>query len=59
MGTARRLKQNDNINTDYVISGRYKFRIQDPGELARHIFEDIDAGFASKIKKGDYLNETS
>jgi hypothetical protein len=30
---ARRLKVQDNINTDYVISGRYKFRIQDPKEL--------------------------
>jgi len=45
----------DNINTDYVISGRYKFRIQDPRELAKHIFEDIDADFAKKIKKGDFL----
>ena len=30
---ARRLKVQDNINTDYVISGRYKFKIQDPREL--------------------------
>ena len=54
-GNARRLKQNDNINTDYVISGRYKFSIQDPKELARHIFEDIDSTFASKIKEGDFI----
>ena len=27
---ARRLKVQDNVNTDYVISGRYKFKIQDP-----------------------------
>ena len=52
---ARRLKVNDNINTDYVISGRYKFKIQDPRELARHIFEDIDPGFAARIKEGDIL----
>lgn len=54
-GCARRLKQNDNINTDYVISGRYKFSIEDPKELARHIFEDIDPTFASKIKEGDFI----
>src|SRR3989338_10630118 len=52
---ARRLKVKDNINTDYVISGRYKFKIQDPKELARHIFEDIDPQFALRIKKGDIL----
>lgn len=52
---ARRLKIKDNINTDYVISGRYKFKIQDPKELAQHIFEDIDPEYASRIKKGDIL----
>jgi len=52
---ARRLKIKDNINTDYVISGRYKFKIQDPKELARHIFEDIDPDFAARVKKGDIL----
>ena len=53
---ARRLmKIKDNINTDYVISGRYKFKIQDPRELAKHIFEDVDPTFASRIAKGDFL----
>jgi len=54
-GHARKLKQTDNINTDYVISGRYKFCIQDPRELAKHIFEDIDPGFAGSVKEGDFL----
>lgn len=52
---ARRLKAQDNINTDYVISGRYKFRIQDPKELAKHIFEDLDPDFAARVRKGDIL----
>ena len=52
---ARRLKIQDNINTDYVISGRYKFKIQDPKELAKHIFEDIDPNFAARVKRGDCL----
>jgi 3-isopropylmalate/(R)-2-methylmalate dehydratase small subunit len=52
---ARRLKVQDNVNTDYVISGRYKFKIQDPRELAKHIFEDIDPGFADRVKPGDIL----
>ena len=52
---ARRLKVRDNVNTDYVISGRYKFKIQDPKELAKHIFEDIDPEFAARVTKGDVL----
>jgi 3-isopropylmalate/(R)-2-methylmalate dehydratase small subunit len=52
---ARRLKVQDNVNTDYVISGRYKFKIQDPKELAKHIFEDIDPDFAARVKPGDIL----
>ena len=52
---ARRLKVQDNVNTDYVISGRYKFKIQDPAELAKHIFEDIDPTFAARVQKGDVL----
>lgn len=55
MGIARLLKIKDNVNTDYIISGRYKFSIQDPAELARHIFEDIQPGFAESINKGDFL----
>ena len=52
---ARRLKVKDNINTDYVISGRYKFKIQDPKELAKYIFEYIDPDFAARVKPGDIL----
>ena len=54
-GFARKFKQADNINTDYVISGRYKFSIQDPKELAKHIFEDIDPNFTLRLKKGDFI----
>jgi 3-isopropylmalate/(R)-2-methylmalate dehydratase small subunit len=52
---ARRLKVQDNVNTDYVISGRYKFKIQDPKELAKHIFEDIDPSFAARVQANDIL----
>ncbi|HPS20265.1 MAG TPA: 3-isopropylmalate dehydratase [Candidatus Omnitrophota bacterium] len=52
---AHRLKIENDINTDYVISGRYKFKIQDPKELAKHIFEDLEPDFGAKIKSGDFL----
>lgn len=47
--------QRDDINTDYIISGRYKFKIQDPNELAKHVMEDLDPEFYSRIQKGDFL----
>lgn len=46
------LKLGDNINTDFIISGRYKFSITDMKELAKHIMEDIDPSFPSKIIPG-------
>lgn len=48
-------KFGDYINTDYIISGRYKFSITDPVELSKHIMEDIRSGFYSEIEKGDFI----
>jgi 3-isopropylmalate/(R)-2-methylmalate dehydratase small subunit len=49
------LKIGDNINTDFIISGRYKFAITDIKELAKHIMEDIDPEFPKKINPGKSL----
>jgi len=46
------IKLGDNINTDFIISGRYKFSITDMRELSKHIMEDIDPGFPQKIIPG-------
>ncbi|OGC21924.1 3-isopropylmalate dehydratase [candidate division WOR-1 bacterium RIFOXYB2_FULL_42_35] len=54
-GKARRFKQDNDINTDYIISGRYKFKIQDPVELAKHVMEDLDPEFYNRIEKGDFI----
>ncbi len=54
-GKAIRLPEDDDINTDDVISGRYKYRIQDMKELSRHIFENIDPDFPRRLKKGDFI----
>lgn len=48
-------KQNNDINTDYIISGRYKFKIQDPFELAKHVMEDLEPDFYKRIEKGDFI----
>ena len=46
------IRLGDNINTDCIISGRYKFAITDMKELAKHIMEDIDPEFPKKIIPG-------
>jgi 3-isopropylmalate/(R)-2-methylmalate dehydratase small subunit len=48
-------KLGDDVNTDYIISGRYKFAISDMKELARHIMEDLDPTFYSRLKQGESL----
>lgn len=49
------IKLGDNINTDFIISGRYKFAITDIKELAKHIMEDIDPDFPKKIIPGESI----
>lgn len=46
------IKLGDNINTDFIISGRYKFSITDIKELSKHIMEDLDPNFLKKIIPG-------
>ncbi len=51
----RSYKVGDDINTDYIISGRYKFSITDMKELARHLMEDIDPTLVARLKPGASL----
>ena len=48
-------KFGDDINTDYIISGKYKFKTLDMNELAKHVMEDLDPDFYSKIETGDFI----
>ena len=48
-------KLGDDINTDYIISGRYKFKTLDNQELAKHLLEDIYPDFYQKISPGDFI----
>lgn len=45
----------DDVNTDYIISGKYKFKTLDMTELARHVMEDLDPDFYGKITRGDFI----
>ncbi|MEW6457449.1 MAG: 3-isopropylmalate dehydratase small subunit [Bacillota bacterium] len=48
-------KFGDDVNTDYIISGKYKFKTLDMAELARHVMEDLDPDFHRKITAGDFI----
>ena len=54
-GKARRFKQDNDINTDYIISGRYKFKIQNPKDLAKYVMEDLDPDFYERRNDGDFI----
>ncbi len=48
-------KFGDDVNTDYIISGKYKFKTLDMQELAKHVMEDLDPDFYQKINAGDFI----
>ena len=48
-------KFGSDVNTDYIISGKYKFKTLDMKELARHVMEDLDPDFYSKVTPGDFI----
>ncbi len=48
-------KFGNDVNTDYIISGRHKFKTLDMKELAKHVMEDLDPDFYNKISQGDFI----
>ena len=48
-------KFGNDVNTDYVISGKYKFKTLDMKELAKHVMEDLDPDFYNKVQEGDFI----
>jgi 3-isopropylmalate/(R)-2-methylmalate dehydratase small subunit len=51
----RAFKFGDNISTDHIIPGRYAPLRSNLPELAKHVMEDADPTFASRVKKGDFI----
>ncbi len=47
-------KFGDNIDTDLIIAARY-LNTSDPHELAKHVMEDADPEFITKLKPGDII----
>ena len=47
---AKAIKFGDDINTDYIISGKYKFKSADMEAMAVHAMEDVDPNYYEKAK---------
>lgn len=45
----------NDINTDYIIASKYKSLITDPIELSKHVMEDADPNFYSRLVPGDFI----
>lgn len=48
-------KFGDDISTDHIAPGRYFHLRSDLPELAKHVLEDADPEFASKMSPGDFV----
>lgn len=48
-------KFGDDISTDHIAPGRYFHLRTNLEELAKHVLEDADTEFASKVSKGDII----
>jgi 3-isopropylmalate/(R)-2-methylmalate dehydratase small subunit len=53
--TGKAWKFGDNISTDHITPGRYFHLRSNLEELAKHVLEDADPGFASKVRAGDII----
>jgi 3-isopropylmalate/(R)-2-methylmalate dehydratase small subunit len=47
---ARAFKFGDDVNTDYIISGKYKFKSADMEAMAVHAMEELDPHYYEKVK---------
>lgn len=53
---AKAFKYGDDINTDYIISGKYKFQTTDLSAMAVHAMEGVDPKYYDKVSKdGGFL----
>ena len=55
MLTGQAFKFGDNISTDHIAPGRLAHLRSNPPELAKHVMEDADPTFASRVKAGDFI----
>ncbi len=51
----RVFKFGDNISTDHIVSGRLAHLRSNLPELVKHVLEDADPTFVTRVKKGDFI----
>jgi 3-isopropylmalate/(R)-2-methylmalate dehydratase small subunit len=51
----RAFKFGNGISTDHIIPGRFAHLRSYLPELAKHVLEDADPAFATKVKPGDFI----
>ena len=51
----RAFKLGDNISTDDIAPGRWFHLRSNLPELAKHLLEDVDPDFASRVRQGDFI----
>ena len=51
----RAFKFGDSISTDHIVPGRLTHLRSNLPELAKHVLEDADPTFASRVKPGDFI----
>ncbi len=55
MLTGKAFKFGNDISTDHIIPGKYAYLRSNLPELAKHVMEDADPTFASRVKQGDFI----
>lgn len=55
MKSGKAFKFGDDISTDHIAPGRLFHLRSDLPEFAKHVLEDADPEFASKMNKGDFV----
>jgi 3-isopropylmalate/(R)-2-methylmalate dehydratase small subunit len=55
MLNGRAHKFGDGVSTDHIIPGRYAHLRSNLPELAKHVLEDADPAFVSKVRPGDFV----
>ena len=55
MFRGKAFKFGDGISTDHIIPGRHAHLRSDLPELAKHVLEDADPTFVSRVSEGDFI----
>lgn len=55
MPKGRAFKFGDSISTDHIVPGRLAHLRSNLTELAKHVLEDADPAFATRVKAGDFI----